>query len=208
MIRTLVGLVLIMTSVPGATAESGSQRLHAFFNDIHSFQADFEQTLFDENLSALEDSRGRMYLERPGKFRWDYSAPYPQEIVSDGEKVWIYDSELAQVTVKALGDTLGDTPALLLTSQRPLDESFDIRDIDADDRLAWVELMPKSPDATFSSVRLGFDEDKLRVMALVDSFGQTTRLTFDEIVKNPNLNREIFTFSAPDGVDVIGDDEL
>lgn len=208
MIRTLVGLVFILTSVPGATAESGSQRLHTFFDDTHSLQADFEQTLFDENLSSLEDSRGKMYLERPGKFRWDYSAPYPQEIVSDGEKVWIYDSELAQVTVKALGDTLGDTPALLLTSERPLDESFDIKDLDADDGLAWVELVPKSPDATFASVRLGFDGDELRVMALVDSFGQTTKITFAEIVKNPNFNHEIFTFSAPDGVDVLGDDEL
>lgn len=208
MIRTLVGLVFILTSVPGATAESGSQRLHTFFDDTHSLQADFEQTLFDENLSSLEDSRGKMYLERPGKFRWDYSAPYPQEIVSDGEKVWIYDSELAQVTVKALGDTLGDTPALLLTSERPLDESFDITDLDADDGLAWVELVPKSPDATFASVRLGFDGDELRVMALVDSFGQTTKITFAEIVKNPNFNHEIFTFSAPDGVDVLGDDEL
>jgi outer membrane lipoprotein carrier protein len=200
--------VFILASVPGATAESGSQRLHTFFDDTHSLQADFEQTLFDENLSALEDSRGKMYLERPGKFRWDYSAPYPQEIVSDGEKVWIYDSELAQVTVKALGDTLGDTPALLLTSERPLDESFDIKDLDADDGLAWVELVPKSPDATFASVRLGFDGDELRVMALVDSFGQTTKITFAEIVKNPNFNHEIFTFSAPDGVDVLGDDEL
>lgn len=208
MIRILVGLVFILTSVPGATAESGSERLRAFFDDIHSFQADFEQTLFDENLSALEDSRGKMYLERPGKFRWDYSAPYPQEIVSDGEKIWIYDSELAQVTVKALGDTLGDTPALLLTSNRPLEESFDIKDLDADDHLVWVELLPKSSEATFSSVRLGFDEDELRVMALVDSFGQTTKLTFAEIVKNPNLKREIFTFSAPDGVDVLGGDEL
>lgn len=208
MIRTLVGLVFVLTSVPGATAESGSQRLHTFFDDTHSLQADFEQTLFDENLSSLEDSRGKMYLERPGKFRWDYSAPYPQEIVSDGEKVWIYDSELAQVTVKALGDTLGDTPALLLTSERPLDESFDITDLDADDGLAWVELVPKSPDATFASVRLGFDGDELRVMALVDSFGQTTKITFAEIVKNPNFNHEIFTFSAPDGVDVLGDDEL
>ena len=112
-----------------AWAGAGEDRINAFLADIESMQANFEQTLYDEDLNRLEDSRGVMYLQRPGRFRWDYVEPYPQMIISNGHTLWMYDSELAQVTVKSLDQDIENTPSMLLSSEEPLGNYFEISEL-------------------------------------------------------------------------------
>ena len=200
-------LTLLVGCVSGtlALAGPGEDRINAFLASIDSMQANFEQTLYDEDLNRLEDSRGVMYLQRPGRFRWDYVEPYPQMIVSNGRTLWLYDSELAQVTVKTLDQDIENIPTMLLSSEEPLENHFDISELPGSDGKVWVELKPKSPDATFSNMRLIFADDDLHSMELVDNFGQTTQIKFFLLRKNPDIDASRFEFIPPDGVDVIGD---
>ncbi len=186
-------------------ADTGTRELEKFLNELRSFQADFEQVVLDERGTPIEDARGTLVLARPGRFRWDYREPYPQLIVADGKQVWIYDPELAQVTVKKLDEAVGDTPTLLLTGDASLEERFRTRGLGKRDGLEWVALKPKSPDVSFSDIRLGLTRGELRRMELVDSFGQTTKLRFHNIVTNAQVRPELFSFTPPAGVDVVGD---
>ena len=205
LMRLFAAVFLTLMLAFQATADSATRRLNAFFSNVHALEGEFEQTLFDENRRKLEESRGTMYLARPGHFRWDYSEPYQQIIVANGNRVWIYDSELAQVTVRTLDDSAGNTPALLLSSDRPLEDNFNVTNLGEEGGLDWVELMPKAQETNFSSVRLGFGPSDLEVMELNDNFGQTTQLRFFGVTTNPELDPSLFSFSPPDGVDVIGE---
>ena len=185
-----------------AFAVDGIDRLHAFLDQVHSLRADFQQSLYDEEDHKLDDASGKVYIARPGRFRWDYTEPYLQEIVGDGEKVWIYDSELEQVTVRPLGDALGDTPVMLLSSVEPVENSFEVRAVDGPDGYQWAELTPLGEQVSFTAIRLGFDGDTLRVMELSDAFGQLTRLRFTDVERNPELEPGLFQFTPPEGADV------
>ena len=206
MLRKNVVILLFIFGLGAAQVVNASgERLRSFLAGLRSLQADFEQVLLDENGVILEEAKGTLRLARPGRFRWDYREPYPQLIVADGKNVWIYDSELAQVTVKPLGEAVGNTPALLLTSDQPLEERFQLRDLDTQDGLDWLELKPKTPDVSFSRIQLGFRGTELQKMELEDSFGQLTKLRFYRIVKNARVDPLSFSFTPPAGVDVIGD---
>lgn len=185
-----------------ASAIDGPERLSAFLDQVHSLSATFHQSVFDEDDRQIDDASGMVYIARPGRFRWDYTQPYLQEIVGDGEKVWVYDADLEQVTVRPLGDALGDTPVMLLSSDRPVEESFQVRAIDGPDGFSWAGLTPLAEQTSFTEIRLGFEGETLRVMELTDAFGQLTRLDFTEVVRNPELAPELFEFTPPPGADV------
>jgi outer membrane lipoprotein carrier protein len=142
-------------------------------------------------------------LARPGKFRWDYREP-AQLIVSDGTTVWLYEAELAQVTVRPASETLIGTPALLLSGRADLRAEFSITDGGTEDGLAWSLLAPRDPQSDFRQLRVGIAGGELRRMTLIDRLGQTTRLDFDRIERNPRVDPADFRFSPPPGVDVIG----
>jgi len=178
--------------------------LHAFFTDVRSFKAEFEQTVFDENLRPLQATAGTMALERPGRFRWDYAKPYEQHIVGDGEKVWIYDVDLEQVTVRSQQEALGDTPAQLLSTTEPLEANFDITPLGEQKGVMWFQLVPKVAESQFQRVRLGFDEQMLVRMELEDGLGSTTLLEFHDPKRNVALDKTLFRFEPPPGVDVVG----
>lgn len=205
--RLLLALccALALALARGAGADTALARLNAFVAEIESLRAEFHQTLYDENFQRLEESAGTLYLQRPDRFRWDYTDPYRQIIVSDGRKVWIYDVDLEQVTVRLLSEALGATPASLLSSGRALEDSFLMEDLGEEGGLARVELQPRSEETSFTRVRLGFTEHGLRRMELVDHFGQTTVLEFHEVMRNPKLDPALFRFEPPEGVDVVGD---
>lgn len=198
----MLGLAL---SGPAAALGSGPERLDQFLAQVTTLRAEFEQTLFDENFKPLEDAKGWLLLDRPGKFRWDYQQPYPQLIVSDGQQVWFYDSDLEQVIVRDLDDTIGNSPAVLLTSDRPLTESFVIVDLGRHGTLAWVGLKPINEDSSFSDIRLGFDERHLVMLELVDGFGQITQIKLSKLELNTALKATDFQFDPPDGTDVVRD---
>lgn len=196
---------LSLLIMPLAHAGAATDRLQTFYNDVKSLRASFGQTVTDANGKLMQRASGTMALQRPGRFRWDYEQPHDQLIVADGNKVWLYDPELEQVTVKSQGEALGDTPAQLLSSGKPLEQSFRVSELPARDGIEWVELTPKSKDTGFDRVRLGFDAKSLAKMELVDAFGQTTRLTFTGVERNPRLDANLFKFIPPKGVDVVGE---
>lgn len=202
-----VRLIILLLWPFAAYAGTASERLDVFFNDVQVLQTDFQQTVLDDKGNKVKEAQGNLVMQRPGKFRWTYTDPYQQLIVADGDKIWIYDADLEQVTVKPMDAALGDTPAVLLAGGRPLDENFLITDMGSNGSLEWVELLPRNPDATFERVRLGFGEEDLRMMELLDNFGQTTRLEFSNLRRNQKADAQLFTFTPPPGVDVIGQEQ-
>jgi len=201
--RYLVVLfVMIFSGNAIAATANVVDSLNLFFKDLKTLTADFEQVVENSQLNSTEKANGKLWIQRPGKFRWDYDAPYEQEIVSDGAKLWIFDKDLEQVTVKAVSASMGNTPAVLLSGAKPLAETFKIVPLDFGTRLDWVELKPKEDDASFTAIRLGFEATTLKIMLLEDNLGQTTRLVFSHLQRNPTIDANKFIFTPPAGVDV------
>jgi len=192
---------LLSLSFTSVFADAGA-RLDAYLSGLDTVASRFEQRLFDESRKLLERARGTVLIDRPGRFRFDYADP-PQLIVGDGARVWIYDPELAQVTVLDLDAALGSTPAVLLTSGRPVAEGFRVEELEAGASVDAFALEPRAEDASFTSIRLAFADGELRRMELLDQFGQTTLLTFHDIQRQPEIPPAAFTFTPPAGVDVV-----
>ena len=168
-------------------------------------KADFDQKVYDRTGKLVQESKGNFAFHRPGRFRWTYAKPNTQLIVGDGERVWIYDEDLKQVTVRRLAKALGSTPAALLAGAADIEKAFDLSDAGDKDGLAWVEAKPREKEAGFERVRLGLGVSGVEAMELVDHFGQTTRLRFTSIQRNPKLDGSEFKFTPPKGADVLGD---
>lgn len=186
-------------------AESGTDRLNTFVSTVETLSAHFTQTVLDSEGEVLEEAEGEFYLSRPGRFRWDYTDPYPQEIVADGERVWFYDVDLEQITTREQQQALSETPASLLSGEGLPEDQYDLRDVGSKNDLMWVELTPKDEESNYRLLQLGFDDAGLREMLMRDSFDQTTRLVFSDVEKNSALDDGIFDFEAPEGVDVVGE---
>jgi outer membrane lipoprotein carrier protein len=192
-------------ALPSLAAAASLERFSQFITATHTAQGKFEQKIFDSNRRLLQESSGVLAFSRPGKFRWTYFKPYAQVIVGDGRKVWIYDEDLKQVTVKKLDQALGSTPAALLAGNNEVMRAFRLTDKGVKDGIEWLEAVPRDKEGSFERIRMGFGESGLRQMELVDSFGQTTVLRFDSLERNPKLDPALFRFTPPKGADVIGD---
>jgi len=204
--RIALFLYLISLALPLVAADSGGvARMHAFLEDVHSLRADFTQVVLDSNLRQVKQSNGTLIIKRPGRFRWDYAKPNPQVIVADGKRLWLYDVDLQQVTVKPLNDTLAASPAVLLSGSNDVEKSFSVEDLGKKDGLQWVNLVPKVKDTDFTQVQLGFKGDDVAVMELKDSLGNLTRISFSKLQRNVALKDDAFDFTPPKGTDVIGD---
>jgi len=208
-INTVVTLCLtVVLAVSNAVSASpGLEALNYFFSEINTFEAKFGQKVLDESFTEIDDSQGKMWIKRPGLFRWDYELPDAQEIVGDGSKVWIYDVELEQVTVRDQDQTLGRSPALLLAGSGNLEEDFTIEDIGTQGRYDWVNLIPKNEESGFNEIRIGFEDNRLRLLELLDNLGQTTRIVFVDIKENTPIASTTFNFFPPQGVDIIDSSE-
>ena len=168
----------------------------------------FRQQVIDSRQQVLEDTSGSVAMQRPGRFRWNYEAPFERVIVADGEKVWLYEADLEQVTIRRLSSGIGDTPAALLTGKESVLERFTVDKSWNEDGLALVRLMPRSADSDFAAVTLGFDGPGLRQLLLDDRLGQQTRIDLTDVRINPRLAPDLFRFMPPPGADVIDDSEL
>jgi len=184
---------------------SGTDQLKAFVANTHSARAGFTQVVVGKSGRKAQQSAGSFMFARPGKFRWSYDKPYYQLIVGDGEKLWVYDKDLNQVSVKKLGLALGSSPAALLAGDNAMEKNFVLKDGGNDDGLEWVEATPKEKEGSFERVRLGFKDDLPRVMEVKDNFAQTTTLTFSQFERNPALAPGVFRFVPPKGADVVGE---
>ncbi|MDI1294070.1 MAG: outer membrane lipoprotein chaperone LolA [Methylobacter sp.] len=201
-----VGLTVMLLFAGLSYAEDKPVRqLKAFLKNTKSLTADFKQVLINEAGNPTQTSYGVFYLQRPGKFRWDYLKPFQQQIVSTTGKVWFYDTDLEQVTVKKLDESMGSTPALLLSGQVSLEDNYTMEQQGVDGDLMWVKLIPKNQESGFKYVLIGLDNDSLGGMELSDNFGQLTRIYFSNVVLNPPLKQTLFEFTAPKGVDVFSD---
>ena len=193
--------LLLSAGASLAMADSTPAGLAAFFDDLQTLSADFDQRVLDDNRQEIQASKGRMWIRRPGMFRWDYSEPYQQQIVADGERLWSYDKDLEQVTVQVADEVLTATPAMLLSGRQPLQEVFDIRELAGQQYL----LTPKNNDSNVTELRLQFSDGALQQIAAADTFGNTTVFSFSNIQRNPLLDRQLFSFVPPEGADVVGE---
>ena len=193
---------LVLTSAAHA---GGVERLKAFIAGARTAEADFTQTVADRSGRVTQEASGKMAFARPGKFRWDYRAPYEQVIVGDGDKLWLYDADLEQVTVKPLGEVVAGTPAALLAGDDAIEKYFILKNAGEGGGLEWLEATPKTRDTTFERIRMGFKGDALVQMELFDFFGQRTTLRLSNLARNPAIAPSRFRFTPPRGADIIGE---
>ncbi len=186
--------------------ETGYQRVDRFMQGLTGLESTFKQVLRDSRGQIAEQSSGTLKVSRPDRFRWDYALPHAQVIVSDGTRLWLYDPDLEQVTVRVLDQSLAGTPAMLLSGGGKLRDAFTVERVEqGGEGTFWVQLVPKRGDTDFRRVRLGFRGDALRFMELEDKLNQTTVLEFVGLKRNPSLDASQFAFKPPAGADVIGD---
>src|SRR5262245_35165479 len=202
-----LGAVLVLAfiaPVRESAADTDSATLQRYLDGLASFEAVFHQQIADPRGKVTERASGRLYLQKPGRFRWEYQEPTEQLIVSDGRNLWLYDKDLEQATVKSVDESLADTPALLLAGKAGVADSFKVADTGVRDGVRWLELTPKRNDTDFVRLTLGFAGESLKVMELEDKLAQHTRIEFDTVKRNPRLSAKLFAFQPPAGADVIG----
>jgi outer membrane lipoprotein carrier protein len=188
------------------TAHAGAvDQLKSFVDGTKGARADFSQAVSGKSGRKPQLSSGKMMFARPGKFRWVYEKPYPQVLVGDGRKLWVYDPDLKQVSVNTIGKALGSSPAALLAGDGVLEKNFHLAEGGSRDGLDWVEARPKSTDTTFERMRIGLAGTELRAMEIFDNFGQTTLIRFSRFERNPVLAPDLFEFVPPKGADVVGE---
>lgn len=206
--RLLGALALGVTAIlaaNAAAAATGVEQLRRFVADTGSAEGSFEQIVTTSSGGREQHASGSFAFARPGKFRWNYVKPYPQLLVSDGVRLWSWDQDLNQVTVKVLGDALGSSPAAILAGDGVLDRDFDLREGGSADGLAWVVAKPRQTESAFESMRIGLADGQLKRMELRDNFGQNTLIVFTRLSSGVDPAPDLFRFEPPPGADVIGD---
>lgn len=201
--RKLLILLAFFLLAP-MTVQASPKNLQRFFKQVHTFSARFNQVVLDEGLNRLQESSGTLYIQRPGKFRWNYDSPLKQHIIADGKKLWVYDVELQQVVVRKLTGSLGHTPAILLAGKGMLSGNFKVRRMDNAGKLQWVRMTPKHKDGGYEDIQIGFENGRLRTLTMIDGFGRTIRITFYQTKENKRISPKQFIFKAPANVDIIG----
>lgn len=208
MIRRMLIFAVLLTAVSQALAAvspSGLDSLRRFFSGVRSYTAVFDQVVLDEALNVIQESSGTLWIERPNKFRWNYDIPYKQQIIGDGSRIWIYDEALQQVMVRPLTGGLGDTPAVLLAGKGRLEDKFTVEKLSVQGEMNWVQLNPRLKDGGFVAIRIGFERGQIRILEMIDGFGQTTRVTLRDGKENTRIDTAKFLFTPPAGVDVVGE---
>jgi outer membrane lipoprotein carrier protein len=202
--RKIIFLFLILL-VPGVCLGATVESLKGLLNQTTTAKARFAQAVLDKNNKPLQQVTGTMEFSRPGRFRWEYNKPYEQTIVGDGSRLWIYDKDLNQVTVRKLDRALGASPAALLAGSNEIEKGYTLKSVGTDGGLDWLEAVPKTQDTAFERIRLGFGKGGLEAMELKDAFGQTTVIKFADLERNVKLSPDAFKFTPPKGAAVISE---
>jgi len=204
----LSSLCLLATASVAATPEEASlARLADFTTELDSFRANFEQTLYDADSEPLSNSTGTVLLKRPGRLIWEYAGEGAQRIVADGERLWLHDRDLEQVTVNAIDERVAGTPFVLLMGSVPLEDAYDVTVLGPSEEVEWFELVPKGPGGDFEALFVGLDAAGLAALELRDNFGQATQILFTEFEADVDVDDATFDFEVPAGTDVIGLEE-
>jgi outer membrane lipoprotein carrier protein len=197
--------LLFLLFLSSAAQAAAIERFKTYARTTQSARAEFEQKVLDRNGKLVQQAKGTFVFQRPGKFRWVYAKPADQVIVGDGERVWIHDRELNQVTVRKLSRALGSTPAALLAGSADVEAAFELSEAGMRDGLEWLEAKPKAREAGFERIRMGFGASGIEAMELADHFGQTTHLRFSNLTRNPKVDPQEFRFTPPKDADVLGE---
>jgi outer membrane lipoprotein carrier protein len=198
-------LLLIAASSAQAEDHAALDQLMIFTGKMESLQANFDQEIVDVDGRHVETSSGRIVLMKPDFFRWDYVGEYPQQIIADGERVWIYDIELEQVSIKMQSSAAANSPLSVLTKPETIEEQFRITELGIADGENLLELIPLDEQAEFDRIILGLADNRLEMMILEDAFGQRTRIDYRDMETNIEIAPGTFKLDIPEGVDVIGD---
>lgn len=205
---SITGVALLGCAVAsGVAAADPKATLAAFTEGLEGLSGQFQQRVLDSAGTVTEDSQGQIALHVPRQFRWEYESPFPQLIVADGNKIWIYDPDLEQVQVRPQGAEEQHSPLTALLDPAELNRQFVVSDGGEVDGLTWVGLEPRGEDAPFSRARLGFSGDELQRMEMTDALDQRTLISFSGWQRNPPFDSGLFRFVPPPDVDVIGDTE-
>jgi len=196
--------LLLLFSVSANAADTARSRMQAFSKDLKSVTADFSQSVTDANDHRGDESRGTMALQAPRQFRWETKKPYQQTIVADGQRVWVYDPDLEQVSVRSQSSEEAHSPLTVLTDLSQIDTQFTASESGERDGFVWLKLVSKAKEPEFEYAELGFSANTLDRMLFKDQLGNTTEIRFSEWKRNPSLSADTFKFTPPKGVDVIG----
>jgi outer membrane lipoprotein carrier protein len=194
----LVALAAAMPAHAGAVAA-----LREFLSQTKTARGEFTQQVTRGAAQAAPPSSGTFFFERPGKFRWTYAKPYEQVLVADGERLYLYDKDLNQVTVKKVTAALPASPASILFGGNEFERDFTVADAGSRDGIEWLTATPRAKDSQFERIEIGFRDGAPAAMVLADSFGQVSRLTFSRIERNARLDAQLFRFVPPAGADVL-----
>jgi outer membrane lipoprotein carrier protein len=194
-----LAFALIATQVIAAPTD----QLRSFLTQTTSARGEFVQRVSRGSGAAVQESSGRFVFQRPGKFRWTYERPYEQLIVADSQRLTIFDRDLNQATIRKLQTSLPSSPASILFGSNDFEREFEVSDAGARDGLEWISARPRAKDTPFERIEIGFRDGLPGAMLLVDTFGQTTRLAFARVERNPKLDADTFRFTPPKGADVL-----
>ncbi len=200
--KTLIALLFCLVSSMAYADNLTANQLEHFIARAKNIQAEFTQTALNESGKAIQTSHGYFYLQQPGKFRWNYTVPYSQEIVSNNGKVWFYDADLEQVIIKKIDQSIGDTPALLLSGSIDLKEKYTMSTQEIKNGVLWLKLSPKNHGSSFKYILVGLKNKILYGMELSDNFGQLTRIIFSNMTFPKTFAPRLFEFIAPEGTDI------
>ena len=200
--KLLAALAVGLLAAAGAARADAVDTLREFTRDVKSGQAKFTQVVTSPDGAKKKSSSGSFEFARPNRFRFVYAKPFEQQIVADGTKVWLYDVELNQVTVRGMSQALGATPAALLAGST-MEKDFELKALPAHDGLDWAQALPRAKEGSIQSLQVGFKGKELAALEIVDAFGQRSMLRFTEVVSNGKLADDAFRFTPPKGADVI-----
>lgn len=186
-----------------AKASSARVELERFINEVATASGSFEQTTFSVDGKVLDEQQGEFLFARPGQFRWEITAPFPQLVVATGDEVIQYDPDLLQATIRPASSAVGNAPAQVLFGGGDIDEAFNLEPLARSDGLSWLRALPISAEAGFAHLDIGLRNGLPQQVEILDAFGQTSRIVFTQIVPNPDLPSHAFVFNAPEGVDVV-----
>ncbi len=198
---SILTFAALLALVTGAAQASAIDALKKFNSDTDGLSGSFTQTV--QNKKKTQTTGGSFQILRPGLFKWEYTKPYKQTIVGDGQNIWLYDQDLAQVTKSSQNQAIGDSPAAILSNKTALDSSYSLKEDGSEGGIDYVLATPKRNNAGYQYIRIGFKGNDLNAMQLKDSFGNQTSIKFSNLNAKPNLSRSHFTFTPPKGVDVL-----
>lgn len=198
----------VALTAQAAMDQPGRDELNEFASDLQTMHARFEQRVLRSDGGVEDESSGEVWLQSPHYFRWSYGGDFPELVVADGERIWIFDEILEQVTVKSQAEFNNDSPLVILTDIQRLDELFEVREAGDIDGMVLLELRSNSAESEFDRMLVGLSDGQLRMLAMEDAFGMRTEIKFTELQKNQPMESSLFQFTPPDGVDVIGADDL